>query len=187
MFIDCPTTMASPVVRCANCARTVRSTKAGSARAPCPRTRRGTAAPTVDGRSYPAFPRPAKLLELEAIAGVSSNKATWLRGIAQAALEGRLDTEMLRALPHDDALAALQELPGIGPWTAEAIRLRGCGMVDELPSSDEISPRAVAALYGREPLDARAFERLADAWRPYRMWAVVLLRFSSNRETPIEP
>jgi hypothetical protein len=44
----------------------------------------------------------------------------------------------------------------------------------------------VAALYGREPLDGRAFERLAEAWRPYRMWAVVLLRFSSNRETPIE-
>lgn len=143
--------------------------------------------PTVDGRPYPAFPRPAQLLELGEIPGVSAQKAAWLRGIAQATLDGRLDTETLKAMPCDDALAALQELPGIGPWTAEAIRLRGCGMADELPANDEVSPRAVAALYEREPLGARAFERLAEVWRPYRMWAVVLLRFSSNREAPIEP
>ena len=143
--------------------------------------------PTVDGGAYPAFPRPAQLLALREIPGISQHKTTWLRGIAQAARDGRLQSEALRAMPRDEALAALQELPGIGPWTAEAIRLRGCGMVDELPSQDEMTPRAVAALYGGDPLDAPAFQRLADGWRPYRMWAVVLLRFSSNRETPLEP
>jgi 3-methyladenine DNA glycosylase/8-oxoguanine DNA glycosylase len=55
-------------------------------------------------------------------------------------------------------------------------------MADELSVNDEVSPRAVASLYGREPLDRAAFEQLAERWRPYRMWAVVLLRFSSNRE-----
>jgi DNA-3-methyladenine glycosylase II len=138
--------------------------------------------PTVDGHPYPAFPRPQRLLELDEISGVSAQKVVWLRGIAQAALDGRLDTEALRALPSDEAIARLRELPGIGPWTAEAIRLRGCGMVDELSVNDEVSPRAVASLYGRESLDRPAFEQLAEGWRPYRMWAVVLLRFSSNRE-----
>ena len=138
--------------------------------------------PTVDGHPYPAFPRPERLLELDDISGVSAQKVRWLHGIARAALEGRLDTEALRALPSDDAIAQLRELPGIGPWTAEAVRLRGCGMVDELSVNDEVSPRAVASLYGRESLDRAAFEQLAEAWRPYRMWAVVLLRFSSNRE-----
>jgi DNA-3-methyladenine glycosylase II len=138
--------------------------------------------PTVDGHPYPAFPRPERLLELPEIPGVSAQKATWLRGIAQAALDGELDTEALRALPSEDALARLRELPGIGPWTAEAIRLRGCGMADELAVNDEVSPHAAAALYGRESLDRAAFDELAEAWRPYRMWAVVLLRFSSNRE-----
>ena len=138
--------------------------------------------PTVDGHPYPAFPRPERLLELEDISGVSAQKVVWLHGIARAALEGGLDTEALRALPSDEAIAQLRGLPGIGPWTAEAIRLRGCGMVDELSVNDEVSPRAVGSLYGRESLDRQAFEQLAEAWRPYRMWAVVLLRFSSNRE-----
>lgn len=138
--------------------------------------------PTVDGHPYPAFPRPERLLELQEISGVSAQKVVWLHGIARAALEGRLDTDALRAMPSDEAIAQLRELPGIGPWTAEAVRLRGCGMVDELSVNDEVSPRAVASLYGRESLDRLAFEQLAEAWRPYRMWAVVLVRFSSNRE-----
>jgi DNA-3-methyladenine glycosylase II len=138
--------------------------------------------PTVHGHPYPAFPRPERLLELPDIAGVSALKVTWLHGIAQAAIDGTLDTEALRALPSDEALARLRELPGIGPWTAEAIRLRGCGMADELSVNDEVSPRAVATLYGRPSLDRPAFEKLAEGWRPYRMWAVVLLRFSLKRE-----
>lgn len=140
--------------------------------------------PTVDGRPYPAFPRPEQLLDLKEIAGVSAQKVTWLRGIAEAALDGRLDTERLRSMPRDAALAALRSIPGIGPWTAEAVRLRGCGMVDELPENEEASLRAAAALYDRPSIDAEAFNGLAEAWRPYRMWAVVLLRVAWNRSVP---
>lgn len=137
--------------------------------------------PTVEGRPYPAFPRPERLLELTEIPGVSARKVGWLHGIARAALDGRLDTETLRAMTRPEALAALGELPGVGPWTAEAVRLRGCGMADELPDHDEVSPRAIAQLYDRDEIDRATLERMAEAWRPYRMWAIVLLRFSANR------
>jgi DNA-3-methyladenine glycosylase II len=140
--------------------------------------------PMVDGRAYPAFPRPERLLELKEIAGVSAQKVTWLHGLAEAALEGRLDTAALRAMPREDALTALRAIPGIGPWTAEAIRLRGCGIADELPEQEEMSLRAAAALYRRPSLDRAGFDVLADAWRPYRMWAVVLLRVGWNRSVP---
>jgi DNA-3-methyladenine glycosylase II len=140
--------------------------------------------PTVDGRAYPAFPRPERLLELKEIPGVSAQKVTWLHGIAEAALDGRLDTAALRAMPRDEALAALRAIPGIGPWTAEAIRLRGCGVVDELPENEEASLRAAAALYDRPSIDREEFNGLAEAWRPYRMWAVVLLRVAWNRSSP---
>lgn len=140
--------------------------------------------PTVDGHPYSAFPRPERLLELDAIPGISAQKVTWLHGIARAALDGQLDTERLRALPREAAIAALRELPGIGPWTAEAVWLRGCGIADELPSQDTISPELIAPLYGTAPLDRQAFESLAERWRPFRMWAIVLLRFSASREAP---
>jgi DNA-3-methyladenine glycosylase II len=137
--------------------------------------------PTVDGRPFASFPRPERLLELREIAGLSAQKVTWLHGIARAALEDRLDTERLRSMPREAALEALRAIPGIGPWTAEAIRLRGCGIRDELPVNDDITPNAAAALYGREHLDRADLEALAEAWRPYRMWAVVLLRVGWNR------
>lgn len=141
--------------------------------------------PTALGRAHVAFPRPERLLELDAIPGVSAQKVTRLHGLARAALDGRLDTERLRATPRDEAIAALRELPGVGPFTAEAVWLRGCGIVDELPSQDAVGPHAIGPLYGRAPLDRDAYERLAEAWRPFRMWTVVLLRFSANREAEL--
>ncbi len=88
--------------------------------------------PTVGRREYPAFPRPQRLLEIDEIRGVSAPKVKWLRGLAQAALDGRLDTDALRSMPYEEALASLRALPGVGPWTAEAVLLRGCGVADEL-------------------------------------------------------
>ncbi len=137
--------------------------------------------PTVDGNAYDAFPRPARLLELREVRGLPERKVEWLHGLARAALDDRLDTEDLRALPLDEALARLRELPGVGPWTAEGILLRGCGVADELPGTDDLSLRAAADLYERPGLDRDGFVALAESWRPYRMWAVVLLRVGWNR------
>jgi DNA-3-methyladenine glycosylase II len=139
--------------------------------------------PTVDGRPYPAFPRPVRLLELRSLPGLSEQKVARLRGLAQAAIDDALNTEELRALPRDEVIPRLEQLPGVGPWTAEGVWLRGCGVADELPTAERLSLEAASALYGRE-IDQHAFEQLAEAWRPYRMWAVVLLRVGWGRSVP---
>ena len=113
--------------------------------------------------------------------GLSSKKLEWLHGLSRAALDGKLDTESLRAMPRDEALAGLRELPGVGPFTAEAVWLRGCGVVDELPTTEGMTMHAVGALYGRPDIDAAGLTAVAEAWRPYRMWAVVLLRVAWGR------
>ena len=138
--------------------------------------------PTVDGQPYVAFPRPARLLEASDVRGLPDRKIEWLRGLARAAIDGRLNADELRALPHDAALGRLRELPGVGPWTAEAILLRGCGVVDDIPENEELSLKAAADLYERPGLDRATYLDLAETWRPYRMWAVVLLRVGWNRE-----
>ena len=61
--------------------------------------------------------------------GLSAVKVGRLHDLARAALDGRLDTERLRALPEADALSELMTLPGVGPWTAQAILTRGCGVI----------------------------------------------------------
>ena len=136
----------------------------------------------LDGRAFSAFPRPQRLLEVREAPGLNAEKIARLHGLAQAARDGRLDTERLRAMPPADALADLRSLRGVGEFTAEGILLRGCGVADELPASDELSREAAAELYGLPGLpDESTWREMTDRWRPYRRWAIVLLRVGWGR------
>ncbi len=139
----------------------------------------------TDGRSTTVrpFPRPAALLALTAIPGLPAVKVDRLHGLARAALDGRLDTDRLRALPEDDALAELRKLPGVGEWTASAVLTRGCGLADALPLGDAISRDAVGHFHDLPTTpDDDSWRSIAEAWRPYRMWATVLLHMAWRRE-----
>jgi DNA-3-methyladenine glycosylase II len=139
-------------------------------------------------RTVRAFPRPQQLLALPEIPGVAAVKVDRLRGLARAALDGRLATERLRGLPGDEALAELRALPGIGEWTASGVLTRGCGVADTLPLGDRISREAVRHFYGlAEPPDDDAWLAIAEPWRPYRMWATVLLHMAWRRDQPAPP
>jgi DNA-3-methyladenine glycosylase II len=129
----------------------------------------------VDGASFNAFPDPQALLRLEAFPGVSSLKIERLHQVARAALDGMLERARLRSLPEADALTQLRTLPGIGEFFAQGILMRGAGLVDAV-TDDDITPRAIQLLYGlAERPDRAAVHKRAEAWRPFRMWAVVLL------------
>jgi DNA-3-methyladenine glycosylase II len=142
----------------------------------------------IGGQSVQAFPRPQRLLEVAAVSGLSQVKVGRLHDLARAAIDGALDTERLRSLPGPVALDELRRLPGVGPWTAEAILMRGCGVADALPLADGISRSAVAWFYDLpQPPDDDAWTQIADRWRPYRMWATVLLHMAWRREQPATP
>jgi DNA-3-methyladenine glycosylase II len=129
----------------------------------------------VNGNSFHAFPDPRALLRLEAFPGIAPVKVERLHAAARAALEGTLDRARLRALPEAEALEQLRTLPGIGEFFAEGILMRGAGLVDAV-TNDDLTQRAIQLLYrlGERP-DRAAVLKRAEAWRPYRMWAVVLL------------
>lgn len=140
----------------------------------------GTAVRVAD-RTLTAFPAPQALLAageaLDGVRGLAGPKAAWLRGIAQAALDGRLDAAHLRALPRDEALRELRTLPGVGPFSSELVLLRGAGDPDGFPSQERRLHRAMASLYdlGDDP-DPETLQRVAEGWRPYRTWVSLLLR-----------
>ena len=96
------------------------------------------------------------------------SRARTIRALAAAVDEGRI---VLDPAGDGHAVAAsLTALPGIGPWTASYIAMRGFGEADAFPSGDfaSCSARPAAA-------PARVLEQRSQAWRPWRAYAVMLL------------
>jgi DNA-3-methyladenine glycosylase II len=136
----------------------------------------------VAGKRLAALPAPAQMLDVESFAGLNDEKVRRMRGITQAAQRGDLDIKGIRALAPEEAMQALQRLDGIGPFYSELIVVRAVGYTDALPQNE---PRALALagrLYGLEH-DATPEEmhEIAEAWRPFRTWATVLLRAAGPR------
>ena len=124
-----------------------------------------------------AFPSPMRLAELDTFPGLAGRKPEWLRSLAQAALDGQLDSARLRAMPHDDAMADLKKLPGIGDFSAGLILLRGASDPDAVAYSEPRLARAVALAYELpEPASAEQLREISENWKPYRTWVTLLLR-----------
>ncbi|HYL07414.1 MAG TPA: hypothetical protein VEU76_02625 [Candidatus Udaeobacter sp.] len=135
----------------------------------------------IHGHRLYCFPGPQVLAQLKGFKGLFARKIDYLNALGAAALRGELDTERLRAMPRDQALAALEVLPGVGPFASQLVRLRALSAVDELPTREPRLLEAVRAAYGlaREP-GPEELERIAEPWRPYRMWAAVCFRRSMS-------
>jgi DNA-3-methyladenine glycosylase II len=135
------------------------------------------------GSTLFSFPSPQRLVDLEEFPGLSGRKPEWLRGIARAALDGRLDPEALRALPRSEAIDQLKELGGIGDFSAELILLRGAGDPDWAPRHE---PRLISAMklaYDRAHFDDDEVVVITSDWAPYRTWVSLLLRVNLEDST----
>ncbi|MGA7617524.1 MAG: DNA-3-methyladenine glycosylase [Thermoanaerobaculia bacterium] len=98
--------------------------------------------------------------------GLTQARVRTLRALAAAVVEGRVRFDA----PVNQVMEALQEIPGIGPWTAAYVALRGLGETDAFPAADLILRRAAGG--GAGTLSVRELERRAEAWRPWRGYAV---------------
>jgi DNA-3-methyladenine glycosylase II len=130
---------------------------------------------TLHGRTHHVFPSPRALMRIESLPGLPTEKLARLKGIAQAALAGKLDAERLRAMRESEALAELQSLRGVGPWTASHVFHRGAAPHDALPTAEPRVLHGLAHAYGIDSPSQEAFERIAESWRPFRMWVCILL------------
>ena len=149
---------------------------------------RMTQAATIKARlanelgEHGAFPAPARVAQLAAPQpGLTARKIDQLRAIAMAAQDGALSRRLLRAMTYQDGLAHLQRFPGIGPFSAELILIRGVGHTDVLPDHDIRLHQAIQSAY--DTTDNAAIRSITDRWRPYRAWVALLLRAWREAET----
>jgi DNA-3-methyladenine glycosylase II len=133
----------------------------------------------VGGETVVAFPAPDALAALTEFPGLNEVKLGRLHAIAAAAQRGVLDGGRLRRLSTEAAVAELQRLPGIGPFTAELVLVRGAGAPDVLPLAESRLRRAVALAYG----PGATLEDVGAKWAPFRSWCAVLLRAWLEDET----
>jgi len=94
-----------------------------------------------------------------------------LDALVTALVAGELD--LSPAGDRESTLAALERVPGIGPWTRDVISMRALGDPDVFPDGDLGVRRGAAAVgvgSSRSALLARA-----EGWRPWRAYAVQYL------------
>jgi AraC family transcriptional regulator of adaptative response / DNA-3-methyladenine glycosylase II len=89
--------------------------------------------------------------------------------LAAAVAEGSVFLD--RGADRREVREALIALPGIGPWTADYIALRALGDPDVFLATD-LGVRQALERMGFDP-DPRAAHRRAEAWRPWRSYALM--------------
>jgi DNA-3-methyladenine glycosylase II len=133
----------------------------------------------AESSGFHAFPPPRTLQGIDTIDGVNRIKLDRLHAVAEAAVDGRLHTATLRSLPVDDALGRLRSIPGIGPFSAELILVRGAGHPDVFPSAERRLHEIMRERYEQPDAPVDELARIADAWRPHRSWVSFLFRTSA--------
>ncbi len=101
-------------------------------------------------------------------AGYSRQKARALALLASEADERVFDAESYARLDDTSAATRLQELYGVGRWTAEYVLLRGLGRLNVFPGDDVgVRRRLEEWLNLPERLDYGGVQRVLEPWAPF--------------------
>lgn len=99
--------------------------------------------------------------------GIISARARSIIHIARAFSTG--EVKLGPGMDPETTIASLIQLPGIGPWTAEYLVMRGLNYRDAFPKGDIALQKALGGV------TARQADLLSQPWRPYRSYAVLHL------------
>jgi len=114
-------------------------------------------------------------------AGVSPQKIRYLRDLSSRVADGQLDLDGLKKMDDAEVVRVLDEVKGIGPWTAHMFLLFTLGRPDVLPVDDLGIQLAVKRVYSLRKLPgAKKIEEIASNWHPYCSVASLYLWHAKN-------
>ena len=124
------------------------------------------------GEKCQLFPAPRDLVDADLGAiGLTRARAQTLRSMAQALCESRVDFGREQSL--EEFVEKWVQLPGIGAWTAHYIAMRALSHADAFPPADLVLRKAVSP--DGVPVSLKQLQMMAEAWRPWRAYAVLHL------------
>jgi DNA-3-methyladenine glycosylase II len=133
------------------------------------------AAATIRGRVLALMPTqtPEALLALPVAdlrtAGLSGQKAAYLRDLAERVMDGRLDLAHLESLTDEEVIEAIVAVKGFGRWTAQMFLMFCLHRPDVLPTGDLGIVKGFQNVLGMKTRPSiRTMERAAKVWQPYR-------------------
>jgi DNA-3-methyladenine glycosylase II len=136
---------------------------------------------TLDGETFYAYPTPqnianASVSEIQDC-GLSQRKAEYIHGAAKLIVDGKLDLEELKNHTNpEEIISKLDEIRGIGVWTAELTMLRGMQRLDALPADDFGIRRVISRYYcGGKPIKSAEAREIAKSWGTWKGLAAYYL------------
>ncbi len=118
------------------------------------------------------FPTPEELIDREvAELGMPGRRGRAVSRLAELLIDGAIVVD--DAQDPEAFYRQLTEIDGIGPWTANYIRMRVCKDPDAFPDNDWVVLKE---------LECRASQarKRAEAWRPWRAYALMYLWYSAS-------
>jgi len=137
----------------------------------------GAAAAAIEARLLALFrgriPQPDELTALSDDAfrgaGVSRQKAGYMRSLASYFASGELTDRAIRRASDDDVIEMVTAIKGVGRWTADMLLLFCLGRPDVLPVGDLGVQNSMRLAYGLEALPKpEQMVEIAASWQPYR-------------------
>lgn len=109
-------------------------------------------------------------------AGVSPQKIRYLKDLTSRILKGRLNLRDLKLMPDEEIIRQLDEVKGIGTWTAHMFLLFTLGRTDVLPVGDLGIQKSIQRVYSlRKRPNAERISQIAESWHPYCSIASIYL------------
>jgi DNA-3-methyladenine glycosylase II len=117
--------------------------------------------------------------------GLSRQKVGYVRSVAEAAQDGRLDRDRFAAMDDAAVVDDLTDIRGVGDWTGKMFAMFVLGREDVFPVEDLGIRRAMESLCG--DLSRAEMRDRAAPWRPVRSYAALYLWHHHEDGTPNVP
>ena len=126
------------------------------------------------------FPTPRQYLRTDKSrilsAGISPQKFSYIRDLCERIEDGRLELDKFSKLPDNLIIEELDEVKGIGRWTAEMFLMFSLGRTDVFPMDDLGLKKAVQKVYRLKGIPSRKkLEEISRKWQPYSSLASIYL------------
>lgn len=116
--------------------------------------------------------------------GLSKQKSSYLRDMAERAASGQLDFSKLHELPDEEVIKYLTQVKGVGVWTAQMFLMFTLKRPNVLPTGDFGVQMAIKRHYNKRKVPKpEQMEKIAKPWEPYRSIACWYLWKSMDTKT----